>query len=182
KWEAATAEIRAKMDALTLPIVEPRVERALKRFTEDLQAMVNKPATERDAYEKQLAGLCERQMTHERRTFDPMKSLKSDAQKAEYKALEAELKKFDPLKPAPLMDAFVATDASPVPPANALKTRKGEQDIAPGFPSILEPKEPKITPKGNSTGRRTVLADWITRPDNPLSTRVIVNRVWQYHF
>ena len=182
KWEAATAEIRAKMDALTQPIVEPRVERALKRFTEDLQAMVNKPAAERDAYEKQLAGLCERQMTHERRTFDPMKSLKTDAQKAEYKALEAELKKFDSLKPEPLMDAFVATDASPVPPANALKTRKGEQNIAPGFPSILEPEEPKIPSKGNSTGRRTVLADWITRPDNPLSTRVIVNRVWQYHF
>ena len=34
----------------------------------------------------------------------------------------------------------------------------------------------------NSTGRRTALAAWITRPDNPLSTRVIVNRVWQYHF
>jgi hypothetical protein len=24
--------------------------------------------------------------------------------------------------------------------------------------------------------------EWITRPDNQLSTRVIVNRVWQYHF
>src|SRR5690606_12174860 len=34
----------------------------------------------------------------------------------------------------------------------------------------------------NSTGRRTALARWIASPDNPLSTRVIVNRVWQYHF
>ena len=182
KWEAATAEIRAKMDALTQPIVEPRVDRALKRFTEDLQAMVNKPADQRDAFEKQLAGLCERQLAHERRTFDPMKSLKTDAQKAEYKALEDDLKKFDSLKPAPLMEAFVATDASAKAPSNALKTRRGEQEIAPGFPSILEPQEPKITPRGNSTGRRSVLAEWITRPDNPLSTRVIVNRVWQYHF
>jgi len=32
------------------------------------------------------------------------------------------------------------------------------------------------------TGRRTEVARWITDPRNPLSTRSIVNRVWQYHF
>ncbi|WP_146677785.1 PSD1 and planctomycete cytochrome C domain-containing protein [Pirellula sp. SH-Sr6A] len=30
--------------------------------------------------------------------------------------------------------------------------------------------------------RRLALADWIASPDNPLTSRVIVNRVWQYHF
>ncbi|MBP85559.1 MAG: hypothetical protein CMJ64_02405 [Planctomycetaceae bacterium] len=31
-------------------------------------------------------------------------------------------------------------------------------------------------------GRRTALADWIAQPTNPLTTRSIVNRVWQWHF
>ncbi len=31
-------------------------------------------------------------------------------------------------------------------------------------------------------GRRREVADWIADPRNPLSTRSIVNRVWQYHF
>ena len=31
-------------------------------------------------------------------------------------------------------------------------------------------------------GRRTALAKWITHKDNPLTARVMVNRVWQYHF
>jgi hypothetical protein len=26
------------------------------------------------------------------------------------------------------------------------------------------------------------LAEWITSPDNPLTWRVFVNRVWHYHF
>src|SRR5262249_45920305 len=33
-----------------------------------------------------------------------------------------------------------------------------------------------------SSGRRTVLADWLTSPANPLTARVMANRVWQYHF
>jgi len=32
------------------------------------------------------------------------------------------------------------------------------------------------------TGRRLALGRWIASPDNPLSTRSIVNRIWQYHF
>ena len=39
-----------------------------------------------------------------------------------------------------------------------------------------------LEPLPNSTGRRTVLADWITRPDNQFATRVITNRVWHYLF
>jgi mono/diheme cytochrome c family protein len=32
------------------------------------------------------------------------------------------------------------------------------------------------------TGRRAALAEWLTSPRNPLTARVMVNRVWQYHF
>lgn len=31
-------------------------------------------------------------------------------------------------------------------------------------------------------GRRLALAKWIANPDNPLSTRSFVNRIWQHHF
>ncbi len=34
----------------------------------------------------------------------------------------------------------------------------------------------------NRDGRRTALADWIISADNPLTARVMVNRIWMYHF
>ncbi len=39
------------------------------------------------------------------------------------------------------------------------------------------PEEPIDTEKP-----RLKLANWITDPANPLTARVMVNRVWQYHF
>jgi hypothetical protein len=37
-------------------------------------------------------------------------------------------------------------------------------------------------PDGTPGSGRRELANWITRPDNPLTARVMVNRIWQYHF
>jgi hypothetical protein len=48
-----------------------------------------------------------------------------------------------------------------------------------GFPRVLTDGHPaRIT---DGSGRRQ-LADWLARPDNPLTARVMVNRVWQHHF
>ena len=38
------------------------------------------------------------------------------------------------------------------------------------------------TTDASDKARRLALADWIVDPKNPLTARVIVNRVWQYHF
>jgi len=37
-------------------------------------------------------------------------------------------------------------------------------------------------PDGRTSGRRLALAQWIASPDNPMTARVIVNRLWQKHF
>jgi hypothetical protein len=57
-------------------------------------------------------------------------------------------------------------------------------EVTPAFPTILTPPTPTITApaSGESSGRRLALANWIASPDNPLTARVMVNRVWQGHF
>ena len=182
RWEKATAEVRGKIAAIVDPLIKKGEAGAFKRFNSELQEMMRKPAAERDPFEKQLVNLCERQMSRARRVVDPLKSLKTDEAKASYQALQTELKQFESLAPKPLLDAFVATDVGPVAPPTTFKTRKGEREVLPGFLSLLEPGDARIQPASASTGRRTALANWIVRPDNQLSTRVIVNRIWQYHF
>jgi hypothetical protein len=62
-------------------------------------------------------------------------------------------------------------------------------EVQPGIPAILDdpakpfrfPK-PADHPEWNHTGRRLSLAKWLVAPENPLTARVFVNRVWQFHF
>ncbi len=58
--------------------------------------------------------------------------------------------------------------------------------VEPGFLSAVGPlsaeliEEVKSSAK-SASGRRRILADWITSPKNPITVRVLVNRIWHYH-
>lgn len=57
--------------------------------------------------------------------------------------------------------------------------------MKPGFMAVATHGDhPTEIPRsdGNTSGRRLALARWITSPQNPLTARVIVNRLWQKHF
>jgi hypothetical protein len=51
-----------------------------------------------------------------------------------------------------------------------------------GVATIGNPATEIPRPDGRTSGRRLALAEWIGSNQNPLSARVIVNRVWHYHF
>ncbi len=59
--------------------------------------------------------------------------------------------------------------------------------VGPGIPAVLDDPNkpfrfPDPQPEWHHTGRRLALAKWLTEPDHPLTARVLVNRVWEYHF
>ena len=180
-WKKATAGIRSRIDKILEPRVRQRQAGQLRMFPADIQELYARAETERSPYEQQLVELTDIQIRYERTRFDEKKRV-PEADRKRLAALRAELAKFDHLKPEPLPPAFVATDIRTEAPKVWLESRDGNVEVGPAFPALLETGRPDIAPTENSTGRRLALAEWITRADNPFATRVIVNRLWQYHF
>jgi hypothetical protein len=57
--------------------------------------------------------------------------------------------------------------------------------MTPGFIEVITDGNPPTElprPDGRTSGRRLALAQWIASPQNPMTARVIVNRLWQKHF
>ena len=54
------------------------------------------------------------------------------------------------------------------------------QQVTPGLSPPLGDLE--LSPQHSGTERRVALARWISSPANPLTARVMVNRIWQFHF
>ena len=75
--------------------------------------------------------------------------------------------------------------AVPRPPETTHILRRGDperpgEEVHPSPPGFLA--RASAAPVLGDLGRRQSLARWITAPENPLTTRVIVNRVWQWSF
>jgi hypothetical protein len=62
--------------------------------------------------------------------------------------------------------------------------RNPGEKVGPGFPAVLSDGKDLPEPAGKTfvPPRRKALALWLTRPEHPLTARVMVNRIWQWHF
>ncbi len=87
---------------------------------------------------------------------------------------------------SPIPQVYAANSRQPGPTfiQNRGDPAKPGERVLPGGLSALQTLSPEFglgenTPEAQ---RRLRLAEWILAPENPLTARVLVNRVWQYHF
>ena len=72
-------------------------------------------------------------------------------------------------------------------PENATLFTRGElespaEKVAPSLPGYFDGSEETGAAEGDFRKRRLELAEWIGSETNPLTARVIANRIWQWHF
>lgn len=191
RWESATADVRRQIDTLLQPLRTKLTNFYLEKYEPNIVACYRKPAAERTPLEEQIAQMVAWRIEREF-VEKPFIAKLSSADQARYASLNKQLARFDSLKPKPLPTAMAVHDVSlAAPPTHRLQGgswNRPEQLVTPGFPELVGAEEPEPVPLKRldhsqpTTGRRTQLADWLTRPDHPLTSRVIVNRLWQQHF
>lgn len=178
KWEAATVAVRAGMEELLAPARKAFYEERLERFPEEIQEVITMDAAKRTPYQWQMFLKAKEQV--EFTDAEVAGKLKGENAK-KYKALQVELAKFDALKPAPKPVAQTMAEHEGAAPTthvlNGGNYAAPLDEVKPGFLSILDPSDAPATEK-----RRSQLAEWLTRKDNPLTARVMANRIWHHHF
>ncbi|MFO0908740.1 MAG: PSD1 and planctomycete cytochrome C domain-containing protein [Isosphaeraceae bacterium] len=93
-----------------------------------------------------------------------------------------------PLQPAGKSSRLVYAASPFAPPATQILnrgevTKKGEAVTAGGLSRLaVPPGDFGLGLDAPEADRRRALARWITHPDHPLTPRVLVNRLWHYHF
>ena len=91
--------------------------------------------------------------------------------------------------PANLIEVLRVKELGPeAPPTHVLirgNPHAPAERVEPGFPLILGNADPGLVehaPDSTTTGRRLALARWIADDGNLRTSRVMANRLWQYHF
>jgi len=187
-WEEKTRTIRAEMETILEPLRRSRMMGGIKTFEDEVQEAILLDPAKRDTFQRMMFHTASPRITFdEEPDARTLRSLKGDAA-TRFNELKTQLAAFDAIKPKKLPVGQFMTDIGREAPAtytlkNGNVQAKGTL-VQPGFLSILDPTDAKITPPDglNTTGRRSVLAGWLTDPKNPLPARVMVNRIWHYHF
>ena len=153
-----------------------------------LQA-VDTAIEDRTALQRQLSFWSERQIVVTEKQLVAQLSDQQRSRRVELQQRLTELQRQRPQPPAQLA-AWVSVEVESGPPPTHLLSGGSYDDplekLEPGVPSILSSSADNqvdiVSPRATTSGRRSALAAWLTSPNNPLTPRVMVNRIWQAHF
>ena len=158
-------------------------EKKIAALPADLQAAFRAPEKDRTLDQKRLVSENPNAVKVGQSEID---GIMSQADKERMEAIAKRLlQTFTGYGPPPVADGI--TDAGREAPRTYIALRGNPDapgdEVKPGFLTALgggDIADPP--PRSTSTQRRKAFAEWLARPENPLFARVMVNRIWQFHF
>jgi hypothetical protein len=187
--DAESAKVSGERQVALSAYMDEALDKELSKYDDELQGALrlsyNTPAAGRTAEQKKL--LDENPSVN----LTPGVLYQYNPQAAEaLKKIDARIVEIQAKKP--FQDFIPVLDEASGPlPATFLfhrgDYRQPKAEIAPGGLTVCAPpgERLQIAPKDparTTSGRRLALARWLTGPNNPLTARVLVNRVWLNHF
>ncbi len=184
-WDEKTKAIRDEMSKLVEPKMKLLAKDNFDKFPPEIQDSITTTPEQRTPIQWHMYYKARPYMEF------PIESAAAklrgeDAKR--YGELKKELATFDAIKPpqVPIGQGMIDHEKD-APKTYTLRVGvydAYDEEVRPGFFTILNAADAKIEkPAGTaSSGRRAALARWLTEPANPLTPRVMVNRLWHYHF
>jgi hypothetical protein len=165
-----------------------RLAKLPETIREDVKVALATDAAKRNEVQKYLAGKFQSELRPEPKTLaklltDMYPEFKTKSQELEtaIKAVEAKRRTFPEIRALYDLPGEVTTPL----------LRRGDYtnpgpEVQPGTLAVVATTKPFAwTPppkEAKTSGRRLAFAEWLTQPDHPLTSRVLVNRLWSHHF
>ncbi len=189
--EAQQRPLKKAKDDLEAPYLKVLVEEAVSRLPDYMQVAWRTPEAQRTPGQRlnvqQIRKTLEDDTLSQKLTEKDIVARMTTDDKQKQQALVAQIKTLDRQKPKPYPTARAIGEAS-AKPAPTYFLHRGSPDskgpaMLPGVLSVVSEFEFPVPPaNAKSSWRRCGLAEWLTNKQNPLTARVMVNRLWQHHF
>jgi hypothetical protein len=193
----ALAEARQAYRGLEKAVKDRLIDGKKKEFPADVVRAFETPAEKRSAKDIELAGPLLKtynEIKIEEHFTDLERTLHSQLKQRLVNAVlevpqedASHRVRFDGFFDGPVATVLGHIDTELIPDTYVLNRGdlgRNKAKVGPGLPGIFsDGSEPEEFPAGDGGARyRKRLALWLTRPDHPLTARVMVNRIWQGHF
>jgi hypothetical protein len=196
-YEEASRALRQQIDELEAPQRERLFNGKLAALSEDAQLAHKTPKSQRTVEQENTV---QETASMVKVADTELVNALSEADRARRQRLQNDLKKIP--RPPSLPATMALANTNGVAPRTFILHRGDYQqpgdEVEAGFPAILDAdwrteaptapvpssdSRPEVSHASSAaTSRRTALAGWLASPANPLTARVLVNRLWQHHF
>ncbi|HCC58987.1 MAG TPA: hypothetical protein DEQ47_17340 [Solibacterales bacterium] len=170
--------IQAALKDLAKPFADRIREERQAKLEPALLAALQIPKENRTAEQKTLAHNADAQIQP---TWDEVVAVMPAEVKARRAKLREQLHAIELTAPDPLPKAYAFVDTGePAPPSFILAMGDPHSPLDPVEPSVPRVIQANYAIPADVSHRRAALANWIASPENPLTARVMVNRIWQF--
>jgi hypothetical protein len=173
-----------KQDEFKKKVVQKRLLSQPADLREDLTKLLATPPEKRDEIQKYLAEKFAAVLHVESAELNADPAYARESQEVEKKVKLLEYRMIPEPKIRALWDR--GTPSPTYILRRGMATSFGPE-VQPGPPAVLTTAKVSYDlkapwPGAQKTGRRLAFAEWLVNPDHPLTSRVMVNRIWKYHF
>ena len=185
--------LRQAKREIEAPYLKQLVDAEIAKLPQYLQTAWHTPAAERTEGQKLNVAQIERTLQNDslrnRITEKDIVALMDDSIRHKHREIVDQITTVEKQKPAPFPVARAISETGREPRPSYFLHRGSVEtkgpEVRPGILSVAAEKEwefPSPPVDAKSSWRRRAFAEWLTSSQNPLTARVMVNRMWQHHF